>query len=303
MKKDFLAITDFTKEEILETLDLSIEIKTKLKRGEQLNVFEGKSLAMIFQKPSTRTRISFEVGMTQLGGHAVHLGPADIQLNKREAVGDVANTICRYVDIIMARLFGHEEILDLANNSSVPVINGLTDWLHPCQIMADIQTILEVRGSLNDLKVCYVGDGNNVANSWVNIAGKLPMNMTFAVPENYDPDPKLIETASANKSSQIEICRDSAKAVEGADVIYTDVWASMGQEGEAWERRKAFKNYQITSALMAKAAPGCIFMHCLPAHRGEEVTAEVIDGKQSVVFHQAENRLHVQKAIMVKLAG
>jgi ornithine carbamoyltransferase len=301
LKRHFLSIADLTKKEIFEIFDLTKELKSKQKRGEPHRTLEGKTLAMIFQKPSARTRVSFEVGMFQLGGHALYLGPNDIQIGKRESIGDVARTLSRYVDIIMARLFGHGDILELAEHASVPVINGLTDLLHPCQVMADVFTILEKRGHLNDLKVSFVGDGNNVANSWLNIASKIPMTLHFAIPEGYDPDKEIFEMAKQSEQSDIEIFRDPSEAVKDAHVIYTDVWASMGQEAEVEKRKLDFKGFQVDEALLANADKDCLVMHCLPAHRGEEITNEVIDGTHSIVFDEAENRLHVQKAIIIRL--
>jgi len=301
VNKDFLSIADLSKDEIYSIFDLARELKEKQKKRQPHHILAGHALAMIFQKPSTRTRVSFEVGMFQLGGHALYLGPDDIQIGKRETIADVAQTISRYVDIIMARLFGHEDILELAQNASVPVVNGLTDLLHPCQIMADMLTIYEKKQSIEGVKVAYIGDGNNVAHSWINIAGKLPMTLTIACPEGYDPDEAILSAARDSGVSAIEIHRSPADAAREADVIYTDVWASMGQEAEAEERKKAFEGFQVDSALLAHARPDCLVMHCLPAHRGEEISAEVIDGPNAIVFDEAENRLHVQKAIMVKL--
>lgn len=302
MKRHFLSIADLTKKEIFEIFDLTKELKSKQRRGEPHRILEGKTLAMIFQKPSARTRVSFEVGMFQLGGHALYLGPNDIQIGKRESIGDVARTLSRYVDIIMARLFGHGDILELAEHASVPVINGLTDLLHPCQVMADVFTILEKRGHLNNLKVSFVGDGNNVANSWLNIASKIPMTLHFAIPEGYDPDKEIFEMAKQSEQSDIQIFRDPSEAVKDAHVIYTDVWASMGQEAEVEKRKLDFKGFQVDEALLANADKDCFVMHCLPAHRGEEITNEVIDGPHSIVFDEAENRLHVQKAIIIRLS-
>jgi len=299
--KHFLAITDFSKEQILDVFDLATELKTKQKQGTAHRHLEGKTLAMIFQKPSARTRVSFEVGMFQLGGHALYLGPNDIQIGKRESVADVSRVLSRYVDIIMARLFGHDDILELAEFGSVPVVNGLTDLLHPCQVMADLFTVFEQKGQRDDFKICFIGDGNNVANSWINMAARLPMTLTFAIPEGYDPNADILKAARSTNISEIQIYRDPAEAARDADVIYTDVWASMGQESEAEKRKAAFKDYQVNAALMKVADPDCLVMHCLPAHRGDEITDEVIDGPNSVVFDEAENRLHVQKAIMVKL--
>ncbi|MFQ5863672.1 MAG: ornithine carbamoyltransferase [bacterium] len=301
MNKHFLSIADLSKEEITEMFDLAAELKAKQKRGEHHRLLEGKTLAMIFQKPSARTRVSFEVGMFQLGGHALYLGPNDIQLGKRESIGDMAQTLSRYVDIIMARLFGHEGILELARHASVPVVNGLTDLLHPCQVLADAFTILEKRGTLSNLTVAYVGDGNNVANSWLNLASKIPITLHFGIPQGYDPDEQILGRAKQNQESDIQIFREPIEAVKAADVIYTDVWASMGQEAELKKRKKVFANFQVNEELVKQANPNCMIMHCLPAHRGEEITNEVIDGSHSIVFDEAENRLHVQKAIMVRL--
>lgn len=301
MDKDFLAISQLSKDEIFEIFDLARDLKDRQKRGEKHQFLRGKTLAMIFQKPSARTRVSFEVGMFQLGGHALYLGPNDIQVGKRETTGDIARTLSRYVDLIMARLFGHEDILELAEFASVPVINGLTDLLHPCQVMADLFTIYEHRDLNKDLKVAFVGDGNNVANSWLNLAAKIPMVLAFAIPEGYDPDQDILQKAKQSGVSEIQIFRDPLQVVKDADVIYTDVWASMGQESEAEKRKAAFQNYQVNTELVQQANHDCVIMHCLPAHRGEEISAEVIDGSRSIVFEEAENRLHVQKAIMVKL--
>ncbi len=303
MQKDFLAITDWTRDEILQAFDLARELKAKQKRGEAEKAFAGKTLAMIFQKPSTRTRVSFEVGFYQLGGHALYLGPSDIQIGKRESTGDVAQTLSRYVDMIMARMFGHEDILELARHASVPVINGLTDLLHPCQIMADMLTILEKRGSFEGLKVTYVGDGNNVANSWLNMAARIPMTLVLAVPAGYEPDSDILAAARAEGISEIQVAHDPEQAATAAHVIYTDVWASMGQEAEAQARKEVFRGFQVNRQVVAAAARDCVVMHCLPAHRGEEITADVIDGPQSIVFDQAENRMHAQKAIMAKLGS
>lgn len=301
MKKDFLSIADYTKDEILELFDLAIEIKAKQKRGEEHHALKGQTLAMIFQKPSARTRISFEVGMFQLGGHALYLSPADIGLGTREAVKDIARVLARYNDGIMARVFGHNDVLELAEYSSVPVINGLSDYNHPCQVMADVLTILEHRKTLDNLKVTFIGDGNNLANSWLNFASRIPMNLALAIPEGFDPDESTVAEAKKTGISEINIYRDPKQAVKDTDVIYTDVWASMGQEAEAEEKNKAFANYQVNDELMKAARPDTYVMHCLPAHRGQEITDSVIESKNSIVFDEAENRLHAQKAIMVKL--
>ncbi|MFQ5640017.1 MAG: ornithine carbamoyltransferase [bacterium] len=297
----FLSIADFSSDEILQTFDLASELKIKQKTGVPHRLLEGKTLAMIFQKPSARTRVSFEVGMFQLGGHALYLGPNDIQVGKRESVADVARVLSRYVDLMMARLFGHHHIEELAGNSSVPVINGLTDLLHPCQVMADMFSIFEKKGQTQKLAIAYIGDGNNMVNSWLNMAQKLPMTLNLSIPEGYDPDSEIWNLAQNAGVSDIQMFRDPADAARGADVIYTDVWASMGQEAEAEKRKQAFKDYQVNSSLVSAASPNCLVMHCLPAHRGEEISDAVIDGPNSIVFDQAENRLHVQKAIMLKL--
>lgn len=303
MKKDFLSIADFTPKEIWALWDLAKELKAKQKAGEPHPYLQGKTLGMIFMKPSTRTRISFEVGMFQLGGHALYLSPSEIGLGKREAIADVARVLSRYVDGMMARLFDHEHVVELAKYASVPVINGLTDLLHPCQIVGDMLTILEQRGSFDDLVVAYIGDGNNVANSWINMASKIPFTFRIACPEGYEPNAEIVARARRANVGRIEIVRDPAVAAQGADILYTDVWASMGQEAEAEERKNVFKNYLIDGRLMAKAKPGAKFMHCLPAHRGEEVTHDVMESPASIIFEQAENRLHIQKAILVTLMG
>ncbi|HHE55741.1 MAG TPA: ornithine carbamoyltransferase [Caldithrix abyssi] len=301
MKKDFISIADYSKEELLEIFDLTRELKEKTKRGEEHHLCKGKTMAMIFAKPSARTRISFETGMYQLGGYALYLSPNDIGIGKREAVKDIARVVSRYNDIIMARLFDHAHMLELAEYASVPVINGLTDYNHPCQIMADIFTVLEKRGHLEDLKITYIGDGNNVANSWVNLAAKLPMHLVICSPSGFEPDTETLTRAHDAGVSQIEIVHDPEVAVKDADVVYTDVWASMGQEAEAEKRRKIFMPYQVNYKLMSHARKDAMVMHCLPAHRGEEITDEVMDGPQSIVFDEAENRMHVQKAIIAKL--
>jgi len=301
MKRDFLHITDFSTEEIIDTFKLAAKIKSYMKEGKDYLPLKGKTMVMIFAKPSARTRVSFETGMIQLGGHAIFLGPNDIGIGKREAIKDIAMVISRYDDIIMARLFGHAHILELAEYSSVPVINGLTDLNHPCQVMADIFTVLEHRGNLDNLKVAFVGDGNNVANSWINLAARLPMHFVLASPGGYDPDPVILENARNTKLSTIEIVHNPADAVKNADVIYTDVWVSMGQEAEKEKRMKDFMPFQVNAELMSHAKPDVKVMHCLPAHRGDEITDEVIDSSNSIVFDEAENRMHVQKAIILKL--
>lgn len=301
MKQDFLAITDLTSAEVHEIFDLTRKLKAEQARGVFTPYLKNQTLAMIFQKPSARTRISFEVGMYQLGGHALYLAPTEIGLGKRESAADVARVVSRYCDGIMARLYGHDLIVELAQYASVPVINGLTDLLHPCQVMADLLTVLEHRQHLNDLTVTFVGDGNNVANSWINMASRIPMTLNLAVPEGYEPNAEILARARQTGISQINVLYDPKQAVTGSNVIYTDVWASMGQEAEAEARKAIFRPFQVNQELVNLAAKDCLVLHCLPAHRGEEITDEVIEGPHSVVFDEAENRLHVQKAIMVRL--
>ena len=303
MKRDFLHITDFTPTEVLETLEVAKEAKAKLKSGEDYMPFKDHSMAMIFTKPSARTRISFETGFFRLGGHAVYLGPGEIDIGKREAVKDIARVISRYNDIIMARLFDHDHILELAEYADVPVINALTDYNHPCQIMADILTVLEHRGHLEDLKVVYLGDGNNIVNSWLRLSQRIPFHFVCACPENYTPDAATVKAAQEAGLSRIDISHDPLAAAKGADVIYTDVWASMGQKHEKEERMQRFQGFQVNEAIMAAAAKDALFLHCLPAERGLEVTDAVIEGKGSVVFDEAENRMHVQNALMLKIMG
>jgi ornithine carbamoyltransferase len=302
VNKDFLSIAELTDKEIFEIFDLTKDLKSKVKKREEHHYLKGLTLAMIFAKPSARTRISFETGIYQLGGSALYLAPADIGIGTREAVKDVAQVISRYNDLIMARLFAHSHIEELAEYATVPVINGLTDYNHPCQIMADVFTILEHKGKIEQLKIVYVGDGNNVANSWINFASKIPIHLVICTPRDYEPDVTTLKNAQSAGVSRIEILADPVIAVSDADVLYTDVWASMGQEEEAEARKKIFKPYQLNQELIRKAKEDVKVLHCLPAHRGDEITDEVIDGPYSVVFDEAENRMHVQKAIMVKLA-
>jgi ornithine carbamoyltransferase len=298
-KRDFLAIPDLSRDEILEVLDLAARMKSGEYRERPL---EGKTLAMIFTKSSTRTRVSFEVGALQLGGHALFLSARDIQLGRGEPIRDTARVLSRYVDGIMIRTFDHADVEELARFASIPVINGLTDLLHPCQIMADLQTIRESFGpELEGVKVAWIGDGNNMANSWLNAAHRLGFELRLAFPEGYEPDRAILERAQA--STRVVLTHDPREAAEGADVINTDVWASMGQEEESAERARAFTGYRVDAVLMGRGSERAIFLHCLPAHRGEEVTDEVIEGPRSRVFDQAENRLHAQKAIMARLMG
>lgn len=303
MKRDFLHVTDFTADEINATFELAKEVKARFKRREDYKPFKDHSMAMIFAKPSARTRISFETGFFRMGGHALYLGPSDISIGKREAVKDIARVISRYNDVIMARLFEHAHVLELAEFASVPVINGLTDYNHPCQIMADMFTILEHRGHLNDLKVVYVGDGNNIVHSWLRLAQRLPFHFVCACPEGYSPDAQTIADAEQAGLSQIEISHDPQRSVKDADIVYTDVWASMGQKDQAKERKKRFQGFQVNEALMAATGKESLFMHCLPAERGVETTDGVLESKTSIIFDEAENRMHAQNAILLKICG
>ena len=296
--RDFLAIPDYSREELNALFDLA----ERMRRGQYTDKpLAGKSLAMIFMKSSTRTRVSFEVGTWQLGGHALFLSPRDVQLGRGEPVADTARVLSRYVDGIMIRTFAHDEVELLARYADVPVINGLTDLLHPCQILADILTIRQHLGTIEGKKVAWIGDGNNMANSWINAAYRLGFELVLACPEGYEPDKAILDRAQS--VANVRVVRDPSEAAHGADVVNTDVWASMGQEDEQAIREKAFKGYIVDDALMSRASKSAIFLHCLPAHRGEEVSAGVIDGPQSVVWDEAENRLHVQKAIMANTIG
>jgi len=301
MKRDFLHVTDLSRDEIWEVFELTKKLKGNVKEGREYVPLKGKTMAMIFAKPSARTRVSFETGMTQLGGHAIYLGPNDIGIGKREAVKDIARVIARYDDIIMARLFAHAHMLELAEFSPVPVINGLTDYNHPCQIMADIFTVLEHRGNLDNLKITFVGAGNNVVNSWLELAMRLPLHFVLACPPGYEPNHELLTEAQNTGLSKIEVLHDPYKAVKNADVIYTDVWASMGQETEQEKRKRDFSGFQVDMQLVKAAKPDVYVMHCLPAHRGDEITDDVMESPNSIVFDEAENRMHVQKAIIHKL--
>lgn len=296
--RHFLALTDYSRAELEALLALAERMR---RREYAARPLAGKSLAMLFMKSSTRTRVSFEVGTYQLGGHALFLTPRDVQLGRGEPVGDTAKVLSRYCDGIMIRTFAHAEIEELARHADVPVINGLSDLQHPCQILADLLTVQQHLGTWQGKRVAWIGDGNNVAHSWIDAAGQLGFELVLACPEGYDPDPTIL--AHASRRAPVRLVRDAAEAAEGAHVVTTDVWASMGQEAEQAAREEAFAAYQVDSALMARAAADAIFLHCLPAHRGEEVSAEVLDGPQSRVWDEAENRLHVQKAIMAALMG
>ena len=297
--RDFLAIPDFSRVELLALFDLA----ERMRRGEyQKKPLAGKTLAMIFMKASTRTRVSFEVGTYQLGGHALFLSPRDVQLGRGEPIADTARVLSRYVDGIMIRTFAHQDVEELARYASVPVINGLTDMLHPCQILADLLTVRQYLGpDIEKKTVAWIGDGNNMANSWINAAYRFGFQLRIACPEGYEPADHLLERA--RKEASIVLTRDPKEAIQGADVVNTDVWASMGQEGEQKKRERDFAGYTVDRGMMARASKDAIFLHCLPAHRGEEVTADVIDGPQSRVWDEAENRLHIQKAIMAVLMG
>jgi len=304
--RDMLCLQDYTREEIETILKTAEMMKIWNKIGKPHRVLEGKTLGMIFQKPSTRTRVSFEVGIYQLGGLGLYFSANDLQLRRGETIADTARVLSRYVDGIVARVYAHKDVEDLAKYASVPVINALSDFSHPCQALADYETILEKKGRIAGLKVVYVGDGNNVAHSLMIAGTKLGANVVVATPEGYEPDENVIKWAEENAAKSggsFELLHDPVQAVKDADVIYTDVWASMGQEAEAEERRKIFRPFQVNRELVKHAKPDFIFMHCLPAHRGEEVTDDVIDGPNSVVWDQAENRLHAQKALMALVMG
>jgi len=302
MPKHFLHLTDYSNSQIWELLHIAKDLKAKFHNKDIFKPFEGKSLAMIFAKPSARTRVSFETGFEWMGGHALFLGPNDIGIGKREAIKDISRVFSRYNDIIMARLFDHKHIIELSNHSDVPVINGLTDYNHPCQILADILTIWEHKGDLENLNICYMGDGNNIVNSWLQLATRIPMNFVCCSPKGFDPDMKTVEMVIDTGLSSFELSHDPISAVKDADVIYTDVWASMGQKEEAAEREKVFAPYQVNEILINSTGKDTLFMHCLPAERGREVTDEVMESKNSIVFDQAENRMHAQNAIMVYLS-
>jgi ornithine carbamoyltransferase len=297
--RDFLAIPDFSKKELEHLFDLAGRMRDGKYKEKPL---AGKSLAMIFMKSSTRTRVSFEVGTWQLGGHALFLSPRDVQLGRGEPIKDTARVLSRYVDGIMIRTFAHSEIEELAEYATVPIINGLTDLLHPCQILADLLTVKQHLGTYEGKKIAWIGDGNNMANSWINAAWRLGFELVLACPEGYDPDKAILERAQKD-NGKVRVVRDPREATDGAHVVNTDVWASMGQEEEQKIREKAFAGYQVDAKLMSAAKKDAIFLHCLPAHRGEEVSEEVLEGKQSRVWDEAENRLHIQKAIMAVLMG
>ena len=299
--KHFLHISDYTGDELWEILKLSKEVKAKFRARESFHTFNNKSLAMIFAKPSARTRVSFETGFEWMGGHALFLGPNDIGIGKREAIKDISRVFSRYNDMIMARLFDHEHIIELAKHSSIPVVNGLTDYNHPCQIMTDIFTIWEHLDNIENVKIVYMGDGNNIVHSWLHLAMRLPIHFVCCCPKGYEPDENTVKKAKETGISKIEIVHNPREAVIDADVIYTDVWASMGQKEEAEVRENIFKPFQVNQNLVNSTGKNTLFMHCLPAERDREVTDEVMEADYSIAFDQAENRLHVQNAIMIKL--
>jgi ornithine carbamoyltransferase len=299
MKRDFIDLSSLSIGEVRGLLQLAARLKNELKNGMEHPYLRGRTLAMIFQKPSLRTRLTFETGMAQLGGHAIYLAPHDIGIGERESVKDVARNLSRWVDLIMVRTFSHATCVELAREASVPVINGLTDLLHPCQLMGDLQTLSERCPDLRKIKVAFVGDGFNLAQSWIEAATLIHFELRMACPAGYEPDPSFI--ARLQGEPHCFLTNDPVEAVRGADVVYTDTWTSMGQESEAARRQRDFQNFQVNSTLLQSAPPNAIVMHCLPAHRGEEITDEVLDGPQSAVLEQAENRLHAQKAIMLWL--
>ena len=301
MTKDLLKLLDLSKEDIVQILNTADQLKYDQKHRIPHDYLRGKTLAMIFEKNSTRTRVSFETGMFQLGGHALFLSGKESQIGRGEPVEDTARVLDRYCDGIMIRTFGQEEVENLARNTKIPVINGLTDFCHPCQVLADLLTIREYKAVLEGLKLCYIGDGNNMANSLIVGGLKMGMEVSIACPEGYDPDPKVLDFAKSDPSHKFSLFRTPKEAAVGADVVITDVWASMGQEEERAVRAKAFAGYQINSELMALTNEGCMVQHCLPAHRGEEITAEVFEAHAQEIFDEAENRLHAQKAVMYLL--
>jgi len=300
MNKDFLALSDWSLDDLEEIFSLTRELKQKQQEGTPHHLLEGQTLGMIFEKSSTRTRVSFEVGMFQLGGHALFLHSGTTQMGRGEPIKDTARVMSGYCDGVMARTYSHAALEEFAENSYIPVINGLSDLYHPCQLVADMFTVTEHKDDYRNLKYCWIGDGNNMANSWINAAAIAGFELRIATPKGYEPDSEIV--ALAEKSgAKILLTNDPREAADGVDVLNTDVWASMGHEAEQEERAKAFSGFQINGALLKLAAPEAVVMHCLPAHRDEEITDEVVEGKQSIIFNEAENRLHVQKAIMATL--
>ena len=301
--KDLLKLLDLSKEEIIHILNVGDQMKYNQKHGLTRNYLQGKTLAMIFEKNSTRTRVSFETGMYQLGGHALFLSSKESQIGRGEPVEDTARVLSRYCDGIMIRTYSQEEVEKLAEYADIPVINGLTDFAHPCQVLADLMTIREHQSKLEGLNMCFIGDGNNMVNSLIVGCLKVGMNVSVACPEGYDPHPDVMEFAKSVTDATFTLTRDPMEAAKGADVVFTDVWASMGQEEETAKRKAAFQGYQVNEALMKVTNPGCMVQHCLPAHRGEEITAEVFEAHAGEIFDEAENRLHAQKAVLYLLMG
>lgn len=300
MAKHLLALKDFTKEQLMTYIKSAMELKQEAKSGTRHQYLAGKTVALIFEKPSTRTRVSFEAAMYGLGGQVIYLSGKDTQLARNEPLKDMARVMARYVDGLVIRTFGQEIVDELGKYSTVPVINALTDMHHPCQILSDIMTVIECKGSIEDLKVAWIGDGNNMANSWIQAAGRMGFELVLACPQGYDPHPTILQEAQQEASKSITIVHDPAAAVQGADVINTDVWASMGQENEQAARRKVFQSFQVNSGLVKQAKEDAIVLHCLPAHRDEEITDKVLEGSQCVAFDQAENKLHIHKAILLE---
>lgn len=296
MKRDFLTLRDLSSEEI----DLLLKRAVELKSGKDKNKCPliGRSIGLLFEKASTRTRVSLEAGIYQLGAQAIYMNPKEIQIGRGETIHDTAKVLSRYLNAVVIRTFSHNTLIEFASHSSIPVINGLSNLHHPCQALGDLMTILEKKGGLKDIRLAYIGDGNNVANSLIDAASLMGINLAIACPKGYEPDPKVIEKAKAAANNEITIMKDPKEAAYRADIVYTDVWVSMGQEKEAAKKKRKFKNYQLNSKLLSYAKKDAIALHCMPAHRGEEITDEVIDGSQSAVFDQAENRLHTQKALL-----
>lgn len=303
MKRDLVTLRDVSAAEIHHLIDVAVTLKDHVRARRPHAWLPGRTLAMIFEKPSLRTRVTFETGIHQLGGTAIYLAPSDIQLGTREPVGDIAANLSRWIDIIVARTFSHDSVVELARCATVPVINGLSDLYHPCQILADLMVLKELRGSVRGLKLAFIGDGNNMVHSWMLAASKLDFDFVLACPKGYEPDADILAEVQAAAPGRISVTHDVEEAAHGADVLYTDVWTSMGQEAEAERRRKVFAKFQINASLVALAAKDALVMHCLPAHRGEEITAEVLDSPRAVVLEEAENRLHIQKAILAWLSG
>ena len=298
--KDFVSLADFSRTELWTFLDTARQLKIEQKTGHQHDLLRNKTLAMIFQKPSLRTRVSFETGMTMLGGHAIYLAPSDIKLGERETTEDIAMVLARYADGIMARVFGHEIVEDLAKYADIPVINGLSDREHPCQVLGDLLTVWEHKRRVEGLTLAWLGDSNNVCHSWLQAGPKMGMNLSMATPEGFEPDDDVVEYGR-QWGPRVELTHDPHEAVDDADVIYTDVWASMGQESMAEQKTHAFKGFRVHKQLLQRAKPGAIVMHCLPAHYDEEISHEVAHGPQSVIFDEAENRMHAQNAVMARL--